>query len=98
MLKRSSAFFLSKLISYDGPLLVVLALFTPFILTYLVTLVQYRRSLIYKRGPAKPPRLPYIIPGLGSAIEFNRDAVGFIESAMYTAFLPHVHFDIAELQ
>ena len=98
VLKRSSTYFLSKLGSYDGRLVSVLALFIPFILTYLITLTQYRRSLIYKGGPAKPPRLPYIVPGLGSAIEFNRDAVGFINSAMYAAFLPHVHFDIAELQ
>ena len=52
-----------QLVFYD---VAVFALLAPFNLTHLVTLTQYRRLLLYQRGPTKPPRLPYMIPGLRS--------------------------------
>ena len=82
ILELCSVLLLSAFASIDGRIVTVVVLISPLLLTNLVTHVQYRRTLRNKHGPKQPARLPYTFPAVGSAAAFNRDAIGFIASAM----------------
>lgn len=64
----------------------VIAIVLPFILTWLVTLVQsWTAVAAAKRAPEgekRPPTLPTAIPLLGHIIPFMRDGHGFLSSAV----------------
>ena len=79
-IQQMSAGFWQAVRSYNSHFMIVGALFLLPMIVYIVTLVQFKIVMNDKTGPRRPPKLPYLIPGLESVLQVNGNPFRFIKT------------------